>query len=122
MNKTFGVHAAGVIIADQAITNIIPTSKSNDGGVITQYAMEESANMGLLKMDFLGLRNLTMIQKAIDIIAENHPGEEPINIDEISLEDKATFDTVCSGHLSGIFQLETSAGMRQVARDLAPRV
>ena len=121
LNKTFGVHAAGVIIADQAITNIIPTARSNDGGVITQYAMEESASMGLLKMDFLGLRNLTMIQKAIDIIAENRPGEEPIDIDEISLEDEATFDTVCSGNLSGIFQLETSAGMRQVARDLAPR-
>ena len=122
INKTFGVHAAGVIISDQAIDQIIPISKSNDGAIITQFAMEECASMGLLKMDFLGLRNLTMIKNAIDIISLNSGlGKEKINIDEISLEDPATFDTICSGNLSGIFQLETSSGMRQIARDLAPR-
>jgi DNA polymerase III subunit alpha len=122
LNKTFGVHAAGVIIADQSVDNIIPISKNNDGSIITQFAMEECANMGLLKMDFLGLRNLTMIKKAIDIIEENaESGSTRIDIDEISMEDEATFDTICSGNLSGIFQLETSAGMRQIARDLAPR-
>lgn len=122
LNKTFGVHAAGVIIADQPVDTIIPISKNNDGSIITQFAMEECANMGLLKMDFLGLRNLTMIKKAIDIIEENAPEGTPrIDIDKISMEDEATFDTICSGNLSGIFQLETSAGMRQIARDLAPR-
>lgn len=122
INKTFGVHAAGVIISDQPVDQIVPISKSNDGSVITQFAMEECAEMGLLKMDFLGLRNLTMIKNAIDIIAVNSgAGKDRIDIDAIDLEDSATFDTICSGNLSGIFQLETSAGMRQIARDLAPR-
>ena len=122
LNKTFGVHAAGVIIADQSVDNIIPISKNNDGSIITQFAMEECANMGLLKMDFLGLRNLTMIKKALDIIEENAPEGTPrIDIDKISMEDEATFETICAGNLSGIFQLETSAGMRQIARDLAPK-
>ncbi|MDA0773033.1 MAG: DNA polymerase III subunit alpha [Cyanobacteria bacterium] len=119
LNKTFGVHAAGVIIADQSVDNIVPISRSNDGSIITQFAMEECAYMGLLKMDFLGLRNLTMIKKALNIIEENSGLK--IDIDKISMEDSATFDTVCSGHLSGVFQLETSAGMKQIARDLAPR-
>ena len=122
LNKTFGVHAAGVIIANKPITDVIPTARSNDGGIITQFPMEECGDMGLLKMDFLGLRNLTMIQKAVDLINENLPeGQEKINIDHIDMDDKATFDMISSGNLSGIFQLETSAGMRQVARDLAPQ-
>ncbi len=121
LNKTFGVHAAGVIIADQPVDTIVPISKNNEGSIITQFAMEECASMGLLKMDFLGLRNLTMIKKAIDIIHENANGAEKIDIDTISMEDPETFDTICSGNLAGIFQLETSGGMRQIARDLAPR-
>lgn len=119
INKTFGVHAAGVIISDVPITEVIPVTRNNDGSIITQFAMEECAEMGLIKMDFLGLRNLTMIKKALDIIEENGGGK--IDIDEIPLDDEATYDTVCSGNLSGIFQLETSSGMRQIARDLAPR-
>jgi DNA polymerase-3 subunit alpha len=121
LNKTYGVHAAGVIIANKSITEVIPTARSNDGSIITQFAMEEAANMGLLKMDFLGLRNLTMINKALEIIQETNPDQPLIDIDKVSMDDEATFDTICSGHLSGIFQLETSAGMKQVARDLAPR-
>ena len=121
LNKSFGVHAAGVIIADQPVDTIVPISKNNEGSIITQFAMDECASMGLLKMDFLGLRNLTMIKKAIDIIHENSNGALKIDIDTISMEDSATFDTICSGNLAGIFQLETSSGMRQIARDLAPR-
>lgn len=122
LNKNFGVHAAGVIIADQPIDQLVPISKSNDGNIITQFAMDECASMGLLKMDFLGLRNLTMIKKAIDIIEANAaPGTPRIDIDSISLDDEKTYDMICSGNLAGIFQLETSAGMKQIARDLAPR-
>jgi DNA polymerase-3 subunit alpha len=119
LNKTFGVHAAGVIISDEPVDQIVPISKSNDGNVITQFPMEECADMGLLKMDFLGLRNLTMIKKAL-VMIEERTGKK-IDIDKISLEDPATYDTICSGNLAGIFQLETSAGMKGVARDLAPR-
>lgn len=121
LNKTFGVHAAGVIIANQPVDQIIPISKSNDGSIITQFSMDECANMGLLKMDFLGLRNLTMIKNALDIIEKTHPNQARIDIDKVPLDDAKTYDTVCSGNLAGIFQLETSAGMKQVARDLAPR-
>lgn len=119
LNKTFGVHAAGVIISDEPVDQIIPISKSNDGSIITQFPMEECADMGLLKMDFLGLRNLTMIKKAL-VMIEERTGNK-IDIDNIPLDDKATYDTLCSGNLAGVFQLETSAGMKQVARDLAPR-
>ena len=119
LNKTFGVHAAGVIISDEPVDQIIPISKSNDGNVITQFPMEECADMGLLKMDFLGLRNLTMIKKAL-VMIEERTGKK-IDIDNIPLDDPETYDTVCSGNLAGVFQLETSAGMKQVARDLYPR-
>ncbi len=119
INKSFGVHAAGVIISDIALTEIVPISRNNEGAIITQFAMEECAKMGLLKMDFLGLRNLTMIQKAINII-EAHSGQK-IDIDSIPLDDQASFDMISSGNLAGIFQLETSSGMRQIARDLAPQ-
>ncbi len=119
LNKNFGVHAAGVIISDQPVNELIPISKSNDGNIITQFAMDECASMGLLKMDFLGLRNLTMIKNALDLIYQIQGIK--IDIDQINLEDSATFDTICSGNLAGIFQLETSGGMRQIARDLAPR-
>ncbi len=121
LNKTFGVHAAGVIIANQAVDQIIPISKSNDGSIITQFSMDECASMGLLKMDFLGLRNLTMINNAIDIIEKSNLSKARIDIDAVPLDDAKTYDTVCSGNLAGIFQLETSSGMKQVARDLAPR-
>ena len=121
LNKTFGVHAAGVIISDVPITELVPISKNNEGSIITQFAMDECASMGLLKMDFLGLRNLTMIKKSIDIIHENQDSDQTrIDIDRIPLDDTETFKTIASGHLAGIFQLETSGGMRQIARDLAP--
>ncbi len=119
INKSFGVHAAGVIISDIPLTEIVPMSKNNEGSIITQFAMDECAKMGLLKMDFLGLRNLTMIKKALDIIEANSGLK--IDIDNIPLDDQATFDMVSSGNLSGIFQLETSSGMRQIARDMAPQ-
>jgi len=119
INKSFGVHAAGVIISDIPLTDIVPLSKNNEGAIITQFAMDECAKMGLLKMDFLGLRNLTMIKKALDIIEANSGTK--IDIDSIPLDDAKTFEMISSGNLAGIFQLETSGGMRQIARDLAPQ-
>lgn len=124
LNKTFGVHAAGVIISDVPVVELIPISKNNDGSVITQFAMEECASMGLLKMDFLGLRNLTMIKNAIDIIHEHQLESDfeatRIDIDNISMEDTETFKTISSGNLAGIFQLETSSGMKDIAKKLSP--
>jgi len=116
-NKTFGVHAAGVVIASQPLDEIVPLQCNNDGSVITQYFMEDLEMLGLLKMDFLGLRNLTMIQKTVDLIKQTRNFE--LDADQIPIDDLKTFQLLGRGQLEGIFQLESS-GMRQVVRDLKP--
>ena len=116
-NKTFGVHAAGVVIASQPLDEIVPLQRNNDGSVITQYFMEDLEMLGLLKMDFLGLRNLTMIQKTVDLIKQTR--NFALDADNIPMDDLNTFQLLGRGQLEGIFQLESS-GMRQVVRDLKP--
>ncbi|HEY9827670.1 MAG TPA: DNA polymerase III subunit alpha [Stenomitos sp.] len=116
-NKTFGVHAAGVVIAAEPIDQVVPLQRNNDGSVITQYFMEDLESLGLLKMDFLGLKNLTMIQKAADLIAQNR--QDAIDVDRLPLNDPKTYQLLAKGELEGVFQLESS-GMRQVVRDLKP--
>ena len=136
-NKTFGVHAAGVVISAEPLDEIVPLQRNNDGSVITQYYMEDIESMGLLKMDFLGLRNLTMIDKTIDLIEEKI-GYRIDPYDITAQERKAqkilakggetaklpndvrkTYELLEAGDLEGIFQLESS-GMRQIVRDLKP--
>ncbi len=133
-NKTFGVHAAGVVISAEPLDQIVPLQKNNDGSVITQYFMEDLESMGLLKMDFLGLRNLTIIQKAVELIKENQQIEidpEKLIEDEIKAykilskgelkklpkDISNTYKHLEEDQVEGIFQIESS-GMRQVARDL----
>ncbi len=116
-NKTFGVHAAGVVIAAEPLDELVPLQRNNDGQVITQYFMEDVESMGLLKMDFLGLKNLTMIEKTIDLV-EKSLGER-VDPDAIPLNDNQTYDLLTRGDLEGIFQLE-STGMRQIVKDLKP--
>lgn len=118
INKTFGVHAAGVVISDKPLPEIVPLSKNNEGTIITQYSMDELAYLGLLKMDFLGLRNLTMINKSLEIISRTR--NEIVDLGSIPLNDKKVFKMISEGQLAGIFQLETSSGMKQVARDMKP--
>ncbi len=116
-NKTFGVHAAGVVISSVPLDEIVPLQRNNDGQVITQYYMEDIEACGLLKMDFLGLKNLTMIQKALDLVKLTR-GQE-IDPDELPMDDPATFQLLAKGDLEGVFQLESS-GMRQIVRELKP--
>ncbi|MEI6828465.1 MAG: DNA polymerase III subunit alpha, partial [Synechococcaceae cyanobacterium ELA445] len=116
-NKTFGVHAAGVVIAAEPLDQLVPLQRNNDGQVITQYFMEDVEAMGLLKMDFLGLKNLTMIEKTIDLVQQQ--SGERIDPDRLPPEDEGTFALLARGDLEGIFQLESS-GMRQIVRDLKP--
>lgn len=118
INKTFGVHAAGVVISDTHLNEVVPLSKNNEGTIITQYSMDELAYLGLLKMDFLGLRNLTMITKALEIIS--HTRNENIDLNSIPLNDEKVFKIISEGQLAGIFQLETSSGMKQVAKEMKP--
>jgi DNA polymerase-3 subunit alpha len=116
-NKTFGVHAAGVVIAADPLDELVPLQRNNDGQVITQYFMEDVESMGLLKMDFLGLKNLTMIDKTVDLIAKSTG--ESVDPDGLPEVDPGTFALLARGDLEGIFQLESS-GMRQIVRDLKP--
>jgi len=117
VNKTFGVHAAGVVIAPQPLDELVPLQRNNDGAIITQYPMEDIESLGLLKMDFLGLKNLTLIQRAVKLIAKNHGVH--IDLDRLPLDDPKTYELLSRGELEGIFQLE-SAGMRQIVQDLRP--
>ncbi|MFM9086659.1 MAG: DNA polymerase III subunit alpha, partial [Cyanobium sp.] len=116
-NKTYGVHAAGVVIAADPLDELVPLQRNNDGQVITQYFMEDVESMGLLKMDFLGLKNLTMIEKATALIASST--DQKLDMDQLPEEDPATFELLGRGDLEGIFQLESS-GMRQIVKDLKP--
>ncbi|TAE52733.1 MAG: DNA polymerase III subunit alpha, partial [Nostocales cyanobacterium] len=135
-NKTFGVHAAGVVISAEPLDEIVPLQRNNDGSVITQYFMEDLESLGLLKMDFLGLRNLTLIQKTLDLI-EQSKGYK-VDPDEITNQERKsqkilakgehstlpkdvaqTYALLESGDLEGVFQLESS-GMKQIVRDLKP--
>lgn len=116
-NKTFGVHAAGVVIASEPLDQLVPLQRNNDGAVITQYFMEDLESLGLLKMDFLGLKNLTMIQKTTDLLKKNRHLD--LDIDRVPMDDPEAFQLLARGELEGVFQLESS-GMRQVVKDLKP--
>ena len=116
-NKTFGVHAAGVVIAATPLDELVPLQRNNEGQIITQYFMEDVESMGLLKMDFLGLKNLTMIDKTIELIKSS--SGNTLDPDTFPEEDDKTYELLSRGDLEGIFQLESS-GMRQIVRDLRP--
>ncbi len=109
-------HAAGVVISDAPITNYVPVSQK-DGVVVTQFTMGTLEELGLLKMDFLGLRTLTVIQMAEDEINRIH--NIGLSVDEIDLDDKAVYDMLSHGKTEGIFQLE-SKGMKSFMRELKP--
>ena len=116
-NKTYGVHAAGVVISSEPLDKIVPLQRNNDGQIITQYSMDDIESLGLLKMDFLGLKNLTMLNKTVSLI-ESSTGKK-INLDSLPENDNKTFDLIGRGDLEGIFQLESS-GMKQVVKDFKP--
>ena len=109
-------HAAGVVICDRPVIDYVPLN-NNQGVVTTQYVMTTLEELGLLKMDFLGLRTLTVIQDAFDEIErEYHKG---LSVDMLDYADSAVFELIASGNTSGVFQLE-SAGMRSFMKELKP--
>ncbi len=116
-NKTYGVHAAGVVISSDRLDKLVPLQRNNDGQIITQYSMDDIESLGLLKMDFLGLKNLTMLNKTVSLI-ESSTGTK-INLDTLPENDTKTFNLIGRGDLEGIFQLESS-GMKQVVKDFKP--
>jgi DNA polymerase-3 subunit alpha len=116
--RNASTHAAGVVISDEPLTEIMPLQKAtNSDSLMTQYEMHAIEALGLLKFDFLGLSNLTILKNAVDLIRA-HRGIE-IDLDNIPLDDATTFELLSTGETTGIFQLE-SAGMRRYVRELRP--
>ena len=115
--RNAGTHAAGVIIAPRDLRDYVPLQQGSDSGVITQYDKNKVEELGLLKMDFLGLRTLTVIGDCIKFIKETTG--EIVDIDNIPLHDKETCEMLCRGETACVFQLE-SAGITKLVMDLAP--
>nr|WP_302597888.1 DNA polymerase III subunit alpha [uncultured Cellulosilyticum sp.] len=110
------MHAAGVVISNRPVMEYVPLSAS-DGAVTTQYTMTTLEELGLLKMDFLGLRTLTVIDNAVKLVEKNHGIK--IDIDHIDDADPKVYELIASGSTEGIFQLE-SAGMKNFMKELKP--
>lgn len=111
-------HAAGIVISPEPIDEVLPVyvpPKSDE--LVTQYAMTELESLGFLKIDFLGLKNLTLIDRACKLIKQNHGVD--LDVDKLPLDDAATFALICEGKTSGVFQLESS-GLKEVLRKLQP--
>lgn len=117
--RSHGVHAAGVVIAPDELVKFAPLEMAQKGVISTQYSMWPIEDLGLLKMDFLGLSNLTIINNAMRIIKKVH-GQE-IELDNLSLDDEKTFQLFQHGDTTGVFQLE-SAGMKRYLKQLKPTV
>ena len=116
--RNASTHAAGVVISREPLTELMPLQRAtNSDSVMTQYEMHAVDALGLLKFDFLGLSNLTILRVAVDLIRD-HRGVE-IDLEKIPLDDAKTFELLASGETTGVFQLE-SAGMRRYIRDLRP--
>ena len=115
--RSHGVHAAGVVIAPDEIVNYVPLEMAQKGVVATQYSMFPIEDIGLLKMDFLGLSNLTIIKNALRIVRKVHKRE--IDITEVPLDNVKTYQLLSRGDTTGVFQLESS-GMKRYLKELGP--
>ncbi|MCR1917711.1 DNA polymerase III subunit alpha [Frisingicoccus caecimuris] len=110
-------HAAGVVISPKAVDEFVPLSRGVDDCVTTQFTMTTLEELGLLKMDFLGLRTLTVIQNAVNLI--NRHREKPLNMHDVDYDDAKVYEMIASGKTEGVFQLE-SAGMKSFMKELKP--
>lgn len=115
-----GVHAAGVVISGEPLTDYVPLYRGNDGQSVTAYEMGILEKIGLLKMDFLGLSNLTVLSKAVDNIARTHPDQPRLDWLQFPLDDQKTYDMLGRGDTVGVFQLE-SGGMKRNIVELKPQ-
>ncbi|HLS01974.1 MAG TPA: DNA polymerase III subunit alpha, partial [Beutenbergiaceae bacterium] len=118
LKRQWGVHAAGVIISSEPLLDVIPIMRrEQDGAVITQIDFPAGEDLGLVKMDFLGLRNLTVLDDALENIVLN--GKEPVHIESVALDDQATYELLSRGDTLGVFQLD-GGGMRTLLRQMRP--
>ena len=114
LTRNSSVHAAGVVIGAEPLVNVLPLKTDADGAIVTQYPMGPVGDLGLLKMDFLGLKTLTVIRNTCELVMETKGIE--IDIDELPLDDPTTYDLLDKGRTVGVFQLE-SGGMRNLCRE-----
>ena len=119
IKQNTGMHAAGVVISQVPLDDLVPLQLGKEGNLITQYEKQTSEDLGLLKMDFLGLLNLTIMRNALRSIKKRHNID--LDLNKIPLDDSATFALLQKGDTDGVFQLE-SAGMKKLVRDLKPSV
>ncbi len=118
LKRQWGVHAAGVIMSSEPLLDIIPIMRRpQDGAIITQFDQPSSEALGLIKMDFLGLRNLTILDDALENIEMN--GKDPILIEEVALDDPPTYELLGRGDTLGVFQLD-GGPMRSLLRQMRP--
>ena len=114
-----GVHAAGIVITPGPVEDYAPVQVAKDGSLVTQYTMNDVSAVGILKMDFLGLRTLTVVEQCLRMIKQNHGVPDDFDIDAIPERDKKTFSLLQSGQCAGVFQLESS-GMQSLVIDIRP--
>ncbi|MDR0626721.1 MAG: DNA polymerase III subunit alpha, partial [Bifidobacteriaceae bacterium] len=118
LTRQWGVHAAGVIMSSEPLMDVIPIMRrEQDGAIITQFAYPACEDLGLVKMDFLGLRNLTILDDALENIELN--GKAPVVLEELTLDDEGTYELLSSGDTLGVFQLD-GGGMQSLLRRLKP--
>ena len=117
-NRQVGIHACGVIIGSQDLTNVAPVCVI-DNQLVTQYDGHVVENVGLIKMDFLGLKNLTIIKHCVQMVKKTHGID--VDVDHLPLDDELTYKLFCEGNTVGVFQFE-SAGMQKYLRELQPHV
>ncbi|MDI4644573.1 DNA polymerase III subunit alpha [Cohnella hashimotonis] len=118
MPRHASTHAAGVVISSEPLTDYVPLQEGAEGVPLTQYSMEHLEAVGLLKMDFLGLRNLSIIERAMQSVLESTG--HALRWEEIPYDDPATYELLGRGDTTGVFQME-SAGVRRVLRDMKPK-
>jgi DNA polymerase-3 subunit alpha len=119
LSRHMSTHAAGVVISPEPMTEYLPLCKGPKGEVLTQYDMKYTEKTGLIKFDFLGLKTLTVIARAVKLI--EHDLGSPLDIENIPLDDPKTYDLLCKGDALGVFQLESS-GMRALLMSMKPEV
>jgi DNA polymerase-3 subunit alpha len=114
------MHAAGVVIGKDSIVEFVPLSRSSDDSVTTQFTMTTLEELGLLKMDFLGLRTLTVIQNATALVNKNRDQGSKLDLKQIDYNDPKVYDMISATKTEGVFQLESS-GMKSFMKELRPR-
>jgi len=122
MNKTTAVHAAGIVISSRQLDEVVPLTRGLKGEVMTQYPMEDVEYLGLLKMDFLGLKNLSMVENIINFVNYRFKSQV-LSLDSSFLQphfDKSVFSLLARGDLDGVFQLDASPGMKDIVSEMKP--